>query len=491
MQAEPGIASLLPVIVTLVIALSARNVLVGLFAGILTGSVMTLDAGFLQFLPAMIKTYLVPEIADSYNASVLILLAFIGGFVRLIRWSGGGAAFATTATRFVVSKARAQLGAWAAGIAIFFSDLGTPLIVGPVFQPLADRLRLSRQKLAFILDSTSSPVAILIPFIGWGVFIMSVIADAYDASAVAGSEWDAFIAAIPYQFYAWLAIFMVPALTLLRFDYGPMDRAERSLPPRESADEPGAGVDRAAAARPITVWLPLLVLGAALFATLGELGFPFEQIAGSDFRAGLASAYLLAAVTLVALILWQRIGRLVDTFVAYVEGMSGMLPIAATLVLAWALGEVSAVLGTGGYVAGVAGEFVSGWSLPAITFVLAAIISFATGSSWGTIVIMMPLAVPAAIATDAAMPVVIGSVLSGGLFGDHSSPVSETTILSSTGAGTTPLAHFTTQLPYALTNGALALGGFLAAAWLDSLPLAAILVAAQFVVLIVIRRALR
>ncbi|MDX1481919.1 MAG: Na+/H+ antiporter NhaC family protein [Woeseiaceae bacterium] len=480
--------SLLPVIMTLVVALSLRNVLVGLFAGIVTGSVLTLDAGILQFLPAMIGTYLVPEVADTYNASVLVLLAFIGGFVRLIRWSGGGAAFAGTATRYVVNKARAQLGAWAAGIAIFFSDLGTPLIVGPVFQPLADRLELSRQKLAFILDSTSSPVAILIPFIGWGVFIMSVIGDAFAVNGIDRSEWDAFVAAIPYQLYAWLAIFMVPALTLLRFDYGPMRNAGTVLREEDTAAGPPGDDERAESARPVTVWLPLVVLGTALFATLGELGFPFEQIAGSDFRAGLAAAYLLAALALVGLILWQRIGRLVDTFVVYVEGMSGMLPIAATLVLAWGLGEVSSVLGTGAYVAGVAGDFVSGWSLPAITFVLAAVISFATGSSWGTIVIMMPLAVPAAVATDATLPIVIGSVLSGGLFGDHSSPVSETTLLSSTGAGTTPLAHFTTQLPYALTNGAIALAGFLLATWLDSVWLAAVLIAVQVGVLLAIRR---
>jgi Na+/H+ antiporter NhaC len=140
-----------------------------------------------------------------------------------------------------------------------------------------------------------------------------------------------------------------------------------------------------------------------------------------------------------------------------------MMPIAATLVLAWALGTVSESLGTGAYVAEVAREGLPAGLLPATTFLLAAVISFATGSSWGTIIIMMPLAVPAAIATGAPMPVVIGAVLSGGLFGDHSSPVSETTILSSTGAGTTPLEHFRTQLPYAATNGVIAFTGFLVA----------------------------
>ncbi len=468
MPDAPGIESLVPVVATLAIALSTRNVLLGLFTGVLVGAFLTLDAGVLQFLPLTLKTYLVPEIADTYNASVLLLLAFIGGFVRLLEWSGGGAAFARSATRFVTSRFRVQIGAWLGGIMIFFSDLGTPLIVGPVFQPLADRLRLSRQKLAFILDSTSSPVAILIPFIGWGVFIMSVIADAFAANGVTDSEWDAFVGAIPFQLYAWLAITMVPALALLNFDYGAMARAEATAPAPAHNPDSSAHDESEIRARPIVVWLPLTVLGVTLFATLGELGFPFERVAGSDFRAGLASAYLLAGATLMALVLRLRIAAFDATLRTYIAGMSGILPVAATLVLAWALGNVGETLGTGQFIATIAGDSVAGWALPALVFVLAALISFATGSSWGTIVIVLPLAIPAALATDAAMAVVLGAALSGGLFGDHSSPVSETTILSSTGAATTPLAHFTTQLPYALTNGVIAFAGFLTAGRLES-----------------------
>jgi len=461
-MSEPSFLSLLPVLVTLIIALSVRNVLVGLFSGVLVGVAMIADTSLLLFLPALVKEHIVPEVADSYNASVLVLLIFIGGFVKLIEFSGGGTAFAKTAARWVANKARVQVASWFGGIMIFFSDLGTPLIVGPVFQPLADRFRMSRQKLAFILDSTSSPVAILIPFIGWGVFIMSVIADAFSANDIATSEWSAFVAAIPFQLYAWLAITMVPVMTLLRFDYGPMAGAEREASSASTAS-PLLNISPETNARPVLVWLPLLVLGVTLFATLAHYGFPFAQVAGSDFRAGLSAAYFLAAVVLVFLIVFGGVKNLFETFDKYIEGMTGMMPIAATLVLAWTLGSVSEALGTGAYVAEVARDGLSGGLLPAICFVLAAIISFATGSSWGTIIIMMPLAVPAAVATDATMAVVIGAVLSGGLFGDHSSPVSETTILSSSGAGTTPIEHFRTQLPYALTNGAIAFCGFVLA----------------------------
>ena len=486
LDAEPSFTSLLPVVVTLAVALSLRNVLVGLFSGVLVG-VFMLSASLnpLELLPDLVKNFVVAEVADSYNASVLVLLAFIGGFVKLIQWSGGGFAFAGAATRWVTSKARAELGAWFGGIAIFFSDLGTPLIVGPVFQPVADRLRVSRQKLAFILDSTSSPVAILIPFIGWGVFIMSVIADAFAANGITQDEWQAFVDAIPYQIYAWLAIAMVPILVALRFDYGPMARSSAHSRESTAADRPQ---DDAEAAGAIVVWLPLCVLGITLFAVLLPLGFPTQQVAGADFRAGLAAAYFFAALTLLALLLLYRLRPLADILTEYVRGMSGMLPIAATLVLAWALGNVSEQLGTGAYVAELARDGVSGSFLPALVFLLAAIVSFATGSSWGTIVIMMPLAVPAALATSAALPVVIGAVLSGGLFGDHSSPVSETTLLSSTGAGISPLQHFTTQLPYALTNGAIALCAYLVAGVGGVGWIALVAVIAQLAVLMLLKR---
>ena len=461
---DPGPVSLLPVIATLAVALSLRNVLIGLLAGVVTGVALLGQASIVSFLPVLVRDHLVLEVADSYHASVLVLLIFIGGFVRLIETSGGGSAFAAAAIAWVSDRARAQLAAWFGGIAIFFSDLGTPLIVGPVFQSIFDRLAISRQKLAFVLDSTSSPVAILIPFIGWGVFIMSVIADAFASNGIDQSEWGAFVAAIPFQLYAWLAITMVPVLAWLKVDFGPMRDYEEAARKEStggvlSVPTVSGGEDELTA-RPILLWLPLLVLGVVLFATLGPQGFPFAQISGTDFRAGLSAAYLSAAAVLMALLIVQQRQSWVRVFATYVEGMSSMMTIAATLVLAWSLGTVTGALGTGNYIAELASQGVAGWALPALVFLLAAIISFAMGSSWGTFIIMMPLAIPAALATGALLPVTIGAVLSGGLFGDHASPISETTLLSSSGAGVTPLSHFRSQLPYALFNGAIALGMF-------------------------------
>jgi Na+/H+ antiporter NhaC len=462
--AEPGLLSLLPVAVALVVAVGSRNVLLGLFVGLATGIGLLHGPDPLALIAVMVRDHLVPQLTDGYNAGVLVLLAFIGGFVALMERSGGGAAFAARVTHLLTTRLRLQVSAWLGGIMIFFSDLGTPLIVGPVFRPLADRLRMSRVKLAWIIDSTASPVAILVPFIGWGVYIMSLLEQQFRTLGIDQSDYLALVAAMPYQFYAWLAIVLVPLLAIAGLDFGPMARAERQALAQREALGPAAPTDEAAlpGARASFVWIPLLVLGLTLAWMLVPLGFPFERVSGGDFRAGLSTAYLAAAFALMALTAVTGTRRWLASVQVYLDGTSRMMQVAVMLVLAWALSDLGDALGTPQYVAALAAEGVAPWLLPALVFLLSALISFATGSSWGTFAIMMPLALPAAVMTGAPLPVCIGAVLSGGLFGDHSSPISETTILSATGAGADQFGHFQTQLPYALGNGALAMVGFVA-----------------------------
>lgn len=489
---EPGPLSLLPIAVTLVIALAARNVLAGLALGLFVGVLLVSGAGPLAAASLLVTDHLVPELMDGYNAAVLVLLAFIGGFVALMEQSGGGQAFARDVTRYLTTKLRLQLAAWSGGILIFFSDLGTPLIVGPVFRDLADRLRLSRQKLAFIIDSTASPVAILVPFIGWGVYIMSLLHQQFELLGIAESDYGAFVAAIPFQFYAWLAVLMVPVLAVLKLDYGAMRKVEahsETLQVAESASDAKVPAGEAELeGRAYFIWAPLLVLGGVLAWVLVPLGFPFERISGSVFRAALSVAYLSAALVLMLLMTVTGARKLLHSLETYFAGMSRMMQVAIMLVLAWALSDVGAALGTGEYIAGVAAAGLPGWLLPVTTFVFAALVSFATGSSWGTFAILFPLALPAAVATDAPLAVTIGAVLSGGLFGDHSSPISETTILAATGADCSAYDHFRTQLPYALSNGGLAAGSFIAAGVLGSVWILPAVLVTQFAVLYLISR---
>lgn len=500
----PDVFSLVPVLLALVISISLRNVIFGLFVGLFAGVLMIEGPALLAGMSVMVRDYLVPQVTDSYNAGVLVLLGFIGGFVALMERSGGGAAFAAKVTHYITTKARLQISAWIGGIVIFFSDLGTPLIVGPTFRPMADHLRVSRAKLAYIIDSTASPVAILVPFIGWGVYIMSLLEQQFTALGIDQSDFQALIAALPFQFYAWLSLFAVPLLALTGVEFGPMARSEhratrQGLTTEEAAasiavstsDEHGTQQGASGKARASFIWLPLLVLFIVLLWTLVPLGFPFGRVSGADFRAGLSTAYLSAAVALVVLMAVSGAQRVMVSVQMYLDGMTRMMLVAVMLLLAWAMGDMTTTLGGDVFVATLAAENAAPWALPVMIFLVSCSISFATGSSWGTFAIMLPLALPAAVAIDAPLYVCIGAVLSGGLFGDHCSPISETTILSSTGAGCDAFEHFQTQLPYALVNGGLCVMGYVAAGLTGAVWTLPVLLALQLAGLLLLRRRMK
>ena len=466
-----GILSLVPPLVAVILAIISKNVIIALFSGVFIGVLLLVGGNPLTATTTTIGDYLFPQLTDGYNAAVLVLLFFIGGFVALMEKSGGGAALATSSAKFFTTRARAQLGAWFGGIIIFFSDLGTPLIVGPVFEKIFDKAKISREKLAWIIDSTSSPVAVLIPFIGWGVYIMGLIRAEFDKLNIADSEFSTLVAVIPFQFYAILAVLLVPVIALTKLDFGPMAKAERRV--RETGQlywaeskplrKPEITEEYTTGSRAILVWLPLLVLFVTLFGLLVSFGFPFEPVPGGDFRVSLSTAYLFAAITIVLLMLIFKIRKFGETVDIYTTGMQKMVYVATTLVLAWALGQVIGEMGTANYIVEVMQGNVPAFIIPAILFVVGAIMAIASGTSWGTFAIMLPIAIPMAVALDAHMLVCIGAVLSGGIFGDHCSPISDTTILSSTGAGADHIDHVKTQFPYALLNAVAAFIGFIVA----------------------------
>jgi Na+/H+ antiporter NhaC len=489
---SPDVTSLIPILTALVISIALRNVIVGLFIGLFVGILQINGLDPLQGAGILVRDHLVPQVTDSYNAGVLVLLGFIGGFVALMEGSGGGAAFARKVTRYITNRLKLQVSIWTGGIMIFFSDLGTPLIVGPAFRPLADSMRLSRAKLAYIIDSTASPVAVLVPFIGWGVYIMSLLEQQLQALQINTTDFAALISAMPFQFYAWLAVISIPLMALMKLDFGPMRHAEltalASQTATETNDEVSTHVKEIPNARASYVWLPLLVLGLVLAWMLVPLGFPFGRISGADFRAGLSTAYIAAGLSLVGLMAFYGSRRIMDSVKQYLDGVGRMTQVAIMLLLAWALGDLLGMLGTDVYVASVAAQNINPAFLPAMIFVVSCLISFATGSSWGTFAIMIPLSLPAAVAVGAPLDVCIGAILSGGLFGDHCSPISETTILAATGAGCDQFEHFQTQLPYALSNGVLCIAGFLIAGTLSSAWIIGLLIMAQMTLFLLIKR---
>ena len=461
-MSEPGFYSLIPVIITLILSIWSRNVILGLFLGVFSGVLLLNGPNPFTGMSLMIDKYLIAQASNSANVGILMLMIFVAGLVGLMEKSGGAAAFAGMMTKFITSKGKAQTAAWTSGSLLFFTDSGTPLIVGPLFRPITDGLKISRVKLAWIIDSTASPVAVLVPFIGWGLYSQGLIAQEYESLGIDESAFLSYIKAMPFQFYSIMAVVMVPIVVMAKADFGPMKKAETDCANGVLIESTGAlevetVPDKAKQkAKPIMVWLPLSIMLVIMFSLLVPQGFPMDManMPSNAFRASLSTGYICAALVLMVLMSHYGVRSLASGFLLYLESMSKVVTVLIILVLAWSLGAIGKDLGAPAYISVLIDGRLSAYLIPATAFLVGSIISFSTGSSWGTYAILIPLMVPIAHQFDVPMYLAIGAVLSGGLFGDHCSPISDTTILSATGAGCTQMDHFKTQFPYAVFNGA-------------------------------------
>ena len=468
---DASIISIVPVLITLIVAVWSRNVIFGLAIGVFTGVMILNGPNPFTGTSIMVQDYLVAQAATSSHMAIMLLMIFIAGLVGLMEKSGGAAAFASMMIKYIKGKLGAQIGAWVSGSLLFFTDSGTPLIVGPLFRPITDKLKISRAKLAWIIDSTASPVAVLVPFIGWGIYSQDYIRQEFDKLGMTDSAFDAYVHAVPFQFYSLMAVIMVPAIILAKADFGPMKKAEDNcqkgivLESEEDLKAETVTSDALSKAKPIMVWLPLGVMLTVMFGLLVPQGFPNDManMKDSAFRASLATGYIFAAIVLLLLMAFYKVRTLSDGFALYLKSMSNIISILAILVLAWSLSALGDNLGTAKYISGLVDGNLPPFLIPASVFIVGAIISFSTGSSWGTYAILFPIIIPLAHQFDVSMYVSIGAVLSGGLFGDHCSPISDTTILSATGAGCSQIDHVKTQIPYALFNGVCSLVAFVVA----------------------------
>jgi len=464
-----GFISILPVMLTLIIAVWTRNVILGLFVGVFSGVLILHGLNPFTGMSTLIENYIIKQVTSSSHTGILVLMVLIGGVVGLIERSGGAVAFASMVIKYITSKVKAQLAAWTSGSLLFFTDSGTPLIVGPLFRPIVDGIKISRVKLAWIIDSTASPVAVLIPFIGWGLYSQGLIAQEYSELGLTENAFSVYVNAVPFQFYSLMAVMMVPMVAMLKADFGPMKKAEDNrakdivLEDKNTIQSESLDEQTIKKAKPILVWLPLSIMLLVMFGLLIPLGFPFDMsnIPGNAFRSALSTAYIFAAIALILLMAKYGIKSMAEGFTLYIKSMSAIVSILIILILAWSLGAIGKDLGADNYIVALAEGSFSPAFIPLVAFLVGAIISFATGSSWGTYAILLPLIIPMAHQFDAPMYVSIGAVLSGGLFGDHCSPISDTTILSATGAGCTQIDHVRTQLPYALFNGACCVVAFI------------------------------
>ena len=457
-----GILSIVPPLLTIAVALYSKNVLLALVCGILSGSFIITDFNPFNAILNAIEDQVLQEVTSGTQIQVVLVILIIGGFVKLLEVSGGASTFATKMSQVVTSKARAQLLVWVSGLGIFFTDSGNSLIIGPLYRSVFDRFRLCREKLAYILDTTSSPISILIPFIGWGAYIMSLIDRAY---AEVGLDEDAFtvlINVIPYQFYAFLALATVPIIIFTGKEYGPMARVQQrylDTVDRNDIQEEAATSSADSNVSAAHIGIFIYPLGVMLLLVGGLISWhaTHDGISGVHIRSTLIIAYLSASLTCAEMMRRYQSISYKESLGVFIKGAETLVYISIVLVLAWSLSSVTTDIHTADYLAAIISGTVAPMYFPMIVFALGAVISLSTGSSYGTFAILMSIAVPVGFELGASMYLTIAAVLSGGLFGDHVSPISDTTVLASAGAQCDHLSHVTTQAAYAGLTGLVAL----------------------------------
>ncbi len=459
---DPIWYSLLPPVLAIVLAIGTRQVVPSLAAGIWLG--FTILHGFDPLAgSAAALDGIVAVFADAGDARVLIFTLLIGALIATIEHSGGIRGFVEflESRRWVHNAKRAQFLAWTSGVIIFVESNITLLVAGSVSRPLFDRYRVSREKLAYIIDSTSAPICVMIPLNAWGAVIIGLI-----ASAGVDNPLEVFVASIAYNFYAIAAIFLVAVVIWRNWNMGPMKLAEARTQSGEllspnaivSFDEGkklGADVSaKSAAFMAIPIIAMIVAMPIGLYAT-GD-----GRIASGSGSTAILWAICSAQMILWIMILATRQSSFSELIKVFMQGAGALLPIAIILLLALALGDVAKLLGTGVYVARTVSETVPAALLAPLVFLVSGFIAFSVGSSWGTFAIMIPIAVPIATTLGLPVPLLLGAAISGAIFGDHASPISDTTVVASMAAGTDHIDHVRTQLPYALLAGAIAMAAF-------------------------------
>ncbi len=486
----PGWVSIVPPLIAIAAALILRQVIPALFLGLLVGAWVARGMGFGGLWLGLLDTfqvYVLAALIDSGHGAIILFSLMIGGMVGIISRNGGMQDIVERLVRRIRSARKAQVATGVMGLLVFFDDYANTLVVGNTMRSVTDRFNVSREKLAYIVDSTAAPVACLAlvtTWIGYEIGLIGVAIENLDGFSE--SAYSIFLQSIPYSFYPILAIFFVFCVASSSRDFGPMLRAERRarltgqvLSPDADIGQHEEGADAAApkpgvkyhamdAVLPVVV-LVVSVLGG-LYAT-GEGDTLRDIIGTADSYSALMWGSLLGAVTAVTLSLVRRTLTLTETVNAWFSGVKSMLLACVILVLAWALSEITTVIHTADYLISALGESLPPGIVPTLIFALAAVTAFSTGSSWGTMGILMPLVIPLVWAILAINGLTDGShhhimyssvacVLTGAVCGDHCSPISDTTILSSMASGCDHIDHVRTQLPYASFAGgaAIALG---------------------------------
>ncbi len=482
----PGWLAVLPPLLAIGLALLTRQIIPSLVAGVWVGAWLLNGmtfGGIITALLDLIGVYVVDALSNPDHVAIIVFTLMIGGMVGIIRRNGGTDGIVEKVIGWASTPRRGQLATGGLGVAIFFDDYANTLVVGNTMRPITDRLALSREKLAYIVDSTAAPMATIALVTTWIGFQVGLISTAVEGIGLELSGYSVFLRSLAYAFYPVIAVIFVFAVAASGRDFGPMRTAEQrsrdsGVALREGSNLGGSDQleddlipPEQAPRRLVNAVLPILTLigvtAVGLFVT-GEGDTVVEVVGDGDAFAALLWGSLLSVLVAAGLSLGQRILTLSETVDAWFIGIKSVLYVLIILTLAWALAGVSDDLGTGEYLASTLGDALPVALLPTILFVIAAAVAFATGTSWGTMGILTPLAIPLAwtvleangLADPAGHPILFASVstiLAGAVWGDHCSPISDTTVISSLASQCDVIDHVRTQLPYALFVGAVAI----------------------------------
>lgn len=500
-----SILSLLPPVIAIGLALITKEVYTSLLAGIITGGLLYSNFN----LELMVNTIFFQEeggmvfkLADSWNVGILIFLVMLGILVSLLNKAGGSAAFGKWASKHIKTRIGAQISVMILGILIFVDDYFNCLTVGSVMRPVTDRHKVSRAKLSYIIDATAAPVCIIAPISSWAAAVTSSVPE---DSGING--FAVFLQTIPYNFYALLTLVMILMLTILRVDYGPMRKHEINAIAGDLFTTPGRPYEDNEEeivkenAHVLDLILPVAVLIASCIMAMVYTGGFFDGVsfidafADSDASVGLV---LGGAITLVFTFIYFMM-RDILSFKEFTEcipeGFKAMIAPILILTMAWTLSGMTNLLGAKVYVADIVSGSATSMQgfLPMIIFLVAAFLAFATGTSWGTFSILIPI-VMGVFPSGQMMVISIASCLAGAVCGDHCSPISDTTIMASAGGHCEHVNHVATQLPYAITVAGVCLFGYMIIGILQAVGLAAvswlalpISIAVLIIVLLIIR----
>ena len=464
--------ALVPPIVAIVLALITKETYTSLFVGILVGALFVGGFNPVASLDTMISDGFIGAIADGWNAGIFMFLVLLGILVALVNTAGGSAAFGRWAVRHVHTRTGALLATFLLGVLIFIDDYFNCLTVGSVMRPVSDSQKISREKLAYIIDATAAPICMIAPVSSWAAAVSATAQDL--GSGISGIQL--FIRAIPYNFYSLLTIVFVIAISVMGFDYGPMAKAELrarqgelgALSEEEEQNVPGASIWDMLI--PVILLIVFCIVGMMYVGGFWSGSSLIDSFADTDASVGLPWGCIVALMLTFVYLLCRRVITFKEATGCITKGFHAMVPALLILTFALTLKNMTSLLGAADYVAGLVEGAAAGLFslLPAVIFLVALGLAFSTGTSWGTFGILIPIVLPVFSNNPELLMIGISACLAGAVCGDHCSPISDTTIMASAGANVNHIAHVSTQLPYALTVAGISFVCYLIAGFLHS-----------------------